>query len=166
MLSYDVVFQLMSLSHILYTNIFQRVSTVNWGRIYIDSHEDFGFIYIYWVKVGMDILGRDAVRCSGLAAEIYPLRSSTYFSVDLWGTKITKKFQVNRWLCKKTSFKNGLTVLQKYILSIYPCILNMHLISSFMMAQWKHLSMKLLLFICFWNVYGTFICTGHDVMSA
>lgn len=165
MSSYDVAFQLVSLSHILSTNTFQRASTVNWGRIHTDSHEDFGFIYIYWVKVGMDILGRDAVRCSDLAAKGYPLTSSTSFSVALWGTKITKNVEVNRWLCKEMSFKNGLTVLQKYLLSIYPCTLTMHIISSLMMAQWKHLSMKLFLFICFSNVYGTSICTGHDMMS-
>jgi len=42
-----------------------------------------GFIYIYWAKVGTGILGAGAVRGAGVATEVYPLMSSTSFSIAL-----------------------------------------------------------------------------------
>lgn len=87
MLLYGVVFKSVPLPHILYANISHGVSVVNWGRIHIDSHAHSGFLYIYWAKVGTDIIGTDAVRGSGLAPEVHPLMSSTSFSIALWGTK-------------------------------------------------------------------------------
>lgn len=93
MLLYGMVFKSVPPCHILYAGISHRVSIVNWGRIYFDSHVHYGFIYIDWTKVGTDILGTDAVRGSGLAAEAYPLMSSTSFSIALWGTKIGKMWR-------------------------------------------------------------------------
>lgn len=49
----------------------------------MDSHAHYGFIYIYWAKAGTDVIGTDPVRGSGLAAEVYPLMSSTSFSIAL-----------------------------------------------------------------------------------
>lgn len=80
-LSYGVDFRLVSLLCILNANISLRVSIAYRGRTCINSHAQYGFTYIYWVKMA------DAFSGSGLATDIYPLMGSFSFSIALRGRK-------------------------------------------------------------------------------
>lgn len=82
-LLYGSDFRLVSLPCILNANISLRVSIVNRGRTCINSHAQYGFTYIYWVKMGTDSIGADTFSGSGLATDIYPLMSSFSFSIVL-----------------------------------------------------------------------------------
>lgn len=84
-LSYGVDFRLVSLPCILNANISLRVSIAYQGRTCINSHAQYGFTYIYWVKMADAFSGSD----------IYPLMSSL-FPLLFEEEKNKKNVELNR----------------------------------------------------------------------